>query len=62
MKPALIVIGGVLLCTLSWAAMHRFEFHTGHNGELVYRCDRWTGSVRMSAGGGAWQLITEAKP
>jgi hypothetical protein len=59
----------IIACALAfnlvvlWCLAHRYEFHTGMDGGVIWRCNNFTGKVeRCSIGSGKWFAISAPKP
>jgi hypothetical protein len=58
------VIAGFLIANVIalWCLAHHYEFHTGMDGRLIWRCNNFTGKVQSSSFGGTWITISDPKP
>lgn len=59
-----IVLGVSMALLLSailyaWSSRDRYEFHSGMNGTVVWRCNKRTGLVEYCTLGGAWEQVKE---
>jgi hypothetical protein len=61
----IVIIVGVLAANIIvlWSLAHHYEFHTGMDGQIIWRCNNLTGKVEYSlAGRNKWITIISSKP
>jgi hypothetical protein len=54
-----LVTGALLFTGCSQQTQSQYEFHTGGNGLIIWRCDRLTGEVDVTdSRSRSWQRVT----
>jgi hypothetical protein len=59
-----LIIVGVLAANLVvlWCFAHHYEFHTGMNGAIIWRCNNFTGKAEHSSfGESQWVAVSSQK-
>ena len=56
-KHIKILYGIIILQAILLLMARRYEYRQGGEGQIVYRCDKYTGTVFVSFGGNAWREI-----
>jgi len=57
MKPKLVILSLLLLLS-GCEQKPRYEFHTGNNGLIMWRCDSKTGHVDWAIPNGDWRPVS----
>jgi hypothetical protein len=59
-----LVIAGILVANALalWWLAHRYEFHTGMSGAVMWRCNRLTGNVEHTRFGDSFWVAVADRP
>ena len=67
MKTKFVIVAAFLVTNfvLFFCLVRHFEFHTGMDGRIIWRCNNFTGKAEYSligTGNGKWISISSPKP